>query len=476
MIFKQPKSTYIILIIELLERFSFYSLQSILIIYLVKKISLSEKDAINIFSSFNAIIYGLVIIGGWLGDKIIGYKRTLLTGIILLIIGYINIYISEKNINILYLGISIISLGSCLFKPTLSSLLADIYKKKSITPDTGFTMYYMSINIGSLLSIVITPWLVNNYGWKTALTLPIIGLIIVLWIYIKSNKILKKYGSKIDFEELSKKNIYITILLLITILIGIFYLINKQKIINNIIKIIFLSIILIFIKEIWLISIKKKKKIIVAFILMIEAIIFFILYNQIPTSLNFFAIRNVKHKILGINFSPEQFQALNPFWIIIFSPILSYIYNKLGKKLSVINKFSIGMILCSISFIILPIGIYLDTNIKGLISPYWLVLSYAFQGIGELMISGLGLSMITQLIPKKLLGLTISTWFLTTSISIIISSNIANLMTFPKNTNINTFESLKIYSNNFFKIGTYSIIASIIILLLTPILNSIIKK
>ncbi len=474
MIFKQPKQIYLLLILELLERFSFYSLQSIIIIYLVKKISLSEQNAINIFSSFNALIYSSIIIGGWLSDKIIGFKRTLFLSLILLIIGYINIYISENNINILYLGISIISLGTCLFKPTLSSLLANIYKKKSIIPDTGFTMYYMSINIGSFLSIIITPWLVHNYGWKLSFCLPLFSLIIALLIYIKFKKILKNYGSKIDFLEINKKNIYISIFLLTTILITIFYLINKQKLINDIIKIIILTIILIFIKKTWLLNIKKKKKIIVMFILMIEAIIFFILYNQIPTSINFFTIKNVKPNILNINFSPEQFQSLNPFWIIIFSPILSYIYNKLGKKWSIINKFSIGIILYSISFIILPIGIYLSTDNKGLMSSYWLILSYAFQSIGELMVSGLGLSMITQLVPKKLLRLTISTWFLITSISIIISANIANLITFSKN--INNLESIKIYSNNFLKIGTYSIIISIIILLLTPILNSIIKK
>ncbi len=471
---KQPKSTYFILILELLERFGFYSLQSIIILYLIKKMLLTEKEAINILASFNAITYGLVIIGSWLGEKILGYKRTLLIGIILLILGYSNIFLSNTNINLLYFGISLISLGSCLFKPNISSLLANIYKKKSLSPDTGFTMYYMSINIGSLISIILTPWITNKYGWQITFILPVLGLITNFIIYILFKKNIKNYGSKPDFKKIKKKNIIIFITILIIIPIIILYLLNKQYIIKKIIKLIVLIAILVFIKKIIPLTKRKKKKILVTLILIIEATIFFILYNQIPTSLNFFTKKNVKHQIFGINFIPEQLQALNPFWIIIFSPILSYIYKLFKKKISIINKFTLGMILCSISFIILPIGIYLDTDNKGLISPIWLILSYAFQSIGELMISGLGLSMITQLVPKKLIGFTIGIWFLITSTSILISGDIANLMSFNKN--INTFQSIKIYSENFFKIGIYSMLISIIMLLLTPILNKIIKK
>ncbi len=474
MIFKQPKSVYIILIIELLERFGFYSLQSIIILYLIKKVLLIEEEAVNILTSFNAITYGLIIIGSWLGNKIIGYKRALFIGIIILLIGYSNIFLSNKNINILYLGISLISLGSCLFKPNISSLLADIYQKKSLSPDTGFTMYYMSINIGSLLSTILTPLIVKKFGWQITFILPVLGLIINLIIYILFKKKIKNYGSKPDFKKIKKKNITILAVTLIIILIMIFNLLNKQYIIKKITKLIIFLTLLIFIKKIFLLNKKKKKKILVTSILIIEATIFFILYNQIPTSLNFFAKKNVKHTIFGINFIPEQLQALNPFWIIIFSPILSYIYKKFKKQISIINKFTIGMFLSSISFIILPIGIYLNTNNKGLISPIWLILSYAFQSIGELMISGLGLSMITQLVPKKLIGFTIGVWFLITSTSIIISGNIANLITFNKN--IHTLQSINIYSNFFLRIGLYSMLISIIMLILTPILNRIIKK
>ncbi len=476
MIFKQPKNLYFIFTLELFERFSFYGLQTILMIYLVKKMSISETDAINVFSSFNAIMYGLVFVGGWIGNKIIGSKRTLELGLYILIIGYTIIFIKHNDIKWIYLGLSIISIGNCLFKPNPSIIVSDIYKKnKKYTPDSGFTIYYMAVNIGSLISIILIPLIAHKYSWNIAFLIPVIGLIGSLIIFkILKNKI-KKYGSKIDFYPINK--IYLFILL---IMISIFSIINyliiqNIDIANKIINIIITLTIIVFIKEIFFLEKLERRRMIVALILIIEAIIYFVLYNQMPTSLNFFAIKNITPKILGININPEQFQALNPFWIIIFSPILSYIYNKLGKKISITFKFAIGMILCSISFLILPWGIYLEYNKTGIVSPHWLIISYALQSIGELMISGLGLSMITQLVPDKLTGLAISSWFLTTSISSIISGKIANITSITKEMHINTLQSLDIYFYSFLKIGIYSCIISLIMLILSPILDYIIK-
>ncbi|STU96072.1 tripeptide transporter permease [Klebsiella pneumoniae] len=153
---------------------------------------------------------------------------------------------------------------------------------------------------------------------------------------------------------------------------------------------------------------------IVAFLLMVEAIVFFVLYSQMPTSLNFFAIRNVEHSILGLAFEPEQYQALNPFWIMIGSPILAAIYNKMGDRLPMPHKFAIGMVLCSGAFLVLPLGAKFASD-AGIVSVNWLILSYALQSIGELMISGLGLAMVAQLVPQRLMGFIMGSWFLTTA-------------------------------------------------------------
>ena len=188
-----------------------------------------------------------------------------------------------------------------------------------------------------------------------------------------------------------------------------------------------LGIVVIFAKETIGLKGAPRRKMIVAFLLMVEAIVFFVLYSQMPTSLNFFAIRNVEHSILGLAFEPEQYQALNPFWIMIGSPILAAIYNKMGDRLPMPHKFAIGMVLCSGAFLVLPLGAKFASD-AGIVSVNWLILSYALQSIGELMISGLGTAMVAQLVPQRLMGFIMGSWFLTTAGAAIIAGKIANLM------------------------------------------------
>ena len=177
---------------------------------------------------------------------------------------------------------------------------------------------------------------------------------------------------------------------------------------------------MIFAKETIGLKGAPRRKMIVAFLLMVEAIVFFVLYSQMPTSLNFFAIRNVEHSILGLAFEPEQYQALNPFWIMIGSPILAAIYNKMGDRLPMPHKFAIGMVLCSGAFLVLPLGAKFASD-AGIVSVNWLILSYALQSIGELMISGLGPAMVAQLVPQRLMGFIMGSWFLTTAGAAIIA-------------------------------------------------------
>ena len=208
---------------------------------------------------------------------------------------------------------------------------------------------------------------------------------------------------------------------------------------------------------------------IVAFLLMVEAILFFVLYMQMPTSLNFFAIRNVEHTIFGITFAPEQFQALNPFWIMLASPLLAALYNKLGDKLPMPHKFAFGMVLCSAAFLVLPMGAKFASD-AGIVSVNWLILSYALQSIGELMISGLGLAMVAQLVPQRLMGFIMGSWFLTTAGAAVIAGKVANLMAVPENVN-DPLVSLATYSRVFQEIGIVTAVIALLMLITAPLLN-----
>ncbi|ELG1812032.1 dipeptide/tripeptide permease DtpA [Salmonella enterica] len=354
--FKQPKAFYLIFSIELWERFGYYGLQGIMAVYLVKQLGMSEADSITLFSSFSALVYGLVAIGGWLGDKILGTKRVIMLGAVVLAIGYALVAWSGHDAGIVYMGMAAIAVGNGLFKANPSSLLSTCYAKDDPRLDGAFTMYYMSVNIGSFFSMLATPWLAARYGWSTAFALSVVGMLITVVNFAFCQRWVKSYGSKPDFEPINFRNLLLTIVGIVILIAVATWLLHNQDIARMVLGVIALGIVIIFGKEAFSMHGAARRKMIVAFILMLQAIIFFVLYSQMPTSLNFFAIRNVEHSILGIAFEPEQYQALNPFWIIIGSPILAAIYNRMGDTLPMPMKFAIGMVLCSGAFLILPLG------------------------------------------------------------------------------------------------------------------------
>ncbi|WP_414163801.1 dipeptide/tripeptide permease DtpA [Superficieibacter sp. BNK-5] len=467
--FKQPKAFYLIFSIELWERFGFYGLQGIMAVYLVKQLGMTETDSITLFSSFSALVYGLVAIGGWLGDKVLGTKRVIMLGAIVLAIGYALVAWSGHDVAVVYMGMATIAVGNGLFKANPSSLLSTCYAKDDPRLDGAFTMYYMAVNIGSFFSMLATPWLAAEFGWSVAFALSVVGMLITVVNFAFCQRWVKQYGSKPDFEPLKVGKLLMTIVGVVILVTIATWLLHNQQIARMVLGVIALGIICIFGKEAFSMQGAARRKMIVAFILMLQAIIFFVLYSQMPTSLNFFAIHNVEHAIFGITVQPEQYQALNPFWIIIGSPILAAIYNKMGDTLPMPTKFAIGMVLCAGAFLVLPLGAKLATD-AGIVSVGWLVLSYALQSVGELMISGLGLAMVAQLVPQRLMGFIMGSWFLTTAGANLIGGYVANMMAVPEDVT-DPLLSLQVYSHVFMQIGIATGVIAILMLLTAPKLN-----
>lgn len=472
--FRQPKAFYLIFTIELWERFGYYGLQAIMAVYLVKQLGMSEADSVTLFSSFSALVYGLISIGGWLGDKVLGTKRVITLGVIVLALGYAMIAYSGHNVSMVYIGMATIAVGSGLFKANPSSLLSTCYQKDDPRIDGAFTMFYMSINVGSLFSMMLTPWLASKYGWSVAFSLSVVGLAITLINFLSMQSVVKQQGSAADFRPLHFGKLLTTLVGIVVLVAIATWLLHYQHIARIALLVIAIAIVLLFAKETFALQGNERRKMIVAFILMLEAVVFFVLYMQMPTSLNFFAIRNVGHQIFGITFEPEQFQALNPFWIMVASPLLAILYNKMGDRLPMPFKFTIGMFLCSAAFLVLPLGAMYASQ-QGIVSVNWLILSYALQSVGELMISGLGLAMVAQLVPQRLMGFIMGSWFLTTAGAAVIAGKIAALMAVPDNVN-DPLMSLQVYGHVFKQIGISTLVIAVIMLLSAPLLNRMIRN
>ncbi|WP_380180520.1 dipeptide/tripeptide permease DtpA [Kalamiella sp. sgz302252] len=467
--FKQPRSFYLIFSIELWERFGYYGLQGIMAVYLVKMLGMSEEQSITLFASFSALVYGLIAVGGWLGDKVLGTKRVIVLGTLVLALGYALVAWSGHDVSMVYIGMATIAVGNGLFKANPSSLLSTCYEKDDPRLDGAFTMYYMAINIGSFFSMLATPWLAAHYGWSIAFSLSFVGMLITLVNFMICRRWVKDHGSKPDFQPLHMGKLLATLIGIVALVVMATWMLHHQDIARLVLAAIAAGIVLVFAKETFALQGAARRKMIVAFLLMVEAIVFFVLYMQMPTSLNFFAIRNVEHSILGLAFQPEQYQALNPFWIMIFSPLLAAIYNKMGDRLPMPHKFALGMVLCSIAFLVLPLGAKF-ANELGIVSVSWLILSYALQSVGELMISGLGLAMVAQLVPQRLMGFIMGSWFLTTAGAAMVAGKVANMMAVPENIT-DPLQSLHVYGDVFLQIGIVTGVIAVLMLLTAPKLN-----
>ena len=475
-IFKQPKPFYLIFSVEFWERFGFYGMQAILTVYLVKIMGLAESESFVLFGAFSALLYGFMAIGGWIGDKVIGTKRAITLGALVMMVGYILLGLSTANAqtgssSLIYIAMGFITVGNGLFKANPSSLLAKVYPENDPRLDGAFTLYYMAINLGALISMVLTPIIAEKAGYGLAFGMSAAGLAITAVNFILCKGMVANVGSSADLQPVG-------ILKMMTVIIGSIlasfvcsYLLQQLTLAHIILVVAGVCIVALYFREALKISGLERKKMLVAFILMLQGIVFFVLYFQMPTSLNFFAIHNVTHDILGFGVEPEQFQALNSFWIMVASPIMAIIYGRLGDKLSMPFKFAIGMALCSLSFLVLGWSVNF-ANANGIVSSNWLIISYLFQSLGELLVSGLGLAMVAQLVPQRLMGFAMGMWFLTSATAAVIAGWVASLTSVPKGVE-DPIQTLTLYGEVFSKIGYATAIITLVTFFIAPKLTKI---
>ncbi|CEO41578.1 dipeptide/tripeptide permease DtpA [Photobacterium kishitanii] len=476
-VFKQPKPFYLIFSIEFWERFGFYGMQAILTVYMVKILGMSESATFTLFGAFTALVFGSVAIGGWVGDKILGTKRTIHLGAIILTVGYALLGLSASShygdTSLIYIAMGFIAMGNGLFKANPSSLLAKTYGENDPRLDGAFTMYYMAVNLGSFFSILLTPWIAENFGYSFAFGVSAAGLVITITNFIISGKIVKHIGSKPDMRPVNRTH-YLGILIGAIILSFISSILLQHLFYAHLILIIVgIIIVFLYFRELFLSHDLERAKMIVAFLLMLQGVIFFVPFLQMPTSVNFFAIHNVSHDLFGFSVAPEQFQALNSLWVMAVSPMLAIIYNKYGDRFAMPFKFAIGMVFSSFSFLVLVLGAHF-ANSDGIISSNWLVLSYIFQAVGELLVSGLGLAMVAQLIPQRMMGFAMGMWFLTLATAAVFAGWVATLTAAPAGI-INPHQTLALYKHIFSFIGYTTAVIAVLTLITAPLLTRIIR-
>ncbi|VAU35101.1 inner membrane transporter YhiP [Klebsiella pneumoniae] len=474
---QQPRPFFMIFFVELWERFGYYGVQGILAVFFVKQLGFSQEQAFITFGAFAALVYGLISIGGYVGDHLLGTKRTLVLGAIVLAIGYFMTGMSLLKPQLIFIALGTIAVGNGLFKANPASLLSKCYPPKDARLDGAFTLFYMSINIGSLLSLSLAPVIAEKFGYAVTYNLCGAGLIIALLVYFACRGMVKDIGSEPDHRPLSLRNLALVLAGTVVMIFLCAWLMHNVMIANLVLIVLSVVVIAFFFREAFRLDKTGRNKMFVAFILMIEAVLFYILYAQMPTSLNFFAINNVHHEILGFTINPVSFQALNPFWVVVASPVLAAIYTHLGHKgkdLTMPVKFTLGMFLCALGFLTAAAAGMWFADAQGLTSPWFIVLVYLFQSLGELLISALGLAMVAALVPQHLMGFILGMWFLTQAAAFLLGGYVATFTAVPENIT-DPLQTLPVYTNVFSKIGLVTLGVTVVMALMVPWLNRMIN-
>ena len=472
---EQPKAFYLIFMLEFWERFGFYTVNGILAYFFVHQLGFSDSQAYMTFGAYSALVYGLVCLGGYIGDKVLGTKRTILLGLIVLCVGYLAL--SQVSGEQVFTALGIIAVGNGLFKANPSSLLAKCYQPQDPRLHGAFTLYYMAINVGSILALLVGPFLMERWGWSSAFFVSFVGLFSAVINFLYQRQSIAQIASGADAKPLCFKRLYSVLIGVVLASYACRYLLQHVHVTEVLLMLVIAGVLAIYFYYIRQETGVTRGKMWVALVLMAEGVIFFTLYQQMPTSINFFAINHVRPEILGFYLNPQSFQVFNPIWIMLLSPVLASWYRRqeqTGNTLSTAHKFALGMTLCAISFLCLYLPhFFADSQFK--VSSWWLVLSYFFQGFGELLVSALGVAMVAELVPEAISGFIMGMWFLTSASAGFIGGWVASMTKPPAGIDVG-YETLDLYSKVFLEIGLITLLLSFFMWLLAPKLSAIINQ
>lgn len=474
----QPRGLYLLFFTELWERFGFYTLQTIIILYMTKALFMPDTHANLLYAAFSALLYLTPTIGGYLADKYLGFQRAITIGGILFIIAYLVCAFNDKTI--FFLGLSLLIVANGFFKPNVSSIVGELYQKNDPRRDGGFTLFYMGINIGALIPPLIAGGLVAKYGWHAGFIAAAIGMAIGQIIFMLGKNRLGDAGlypkGRTTHQPLSYRFyglLFCGIVASVGLCLLAFQYPQTTNYIVEIAAVVILLVVLFYLSEQ---PVLQRKKMFAALVLIIISFAFWALYNQTFTSLMLFADRNMTQQFLGFPFNAEATQFFNPFFIITLSPLLSRLWirmDRVGLNPSTQMKFFLGVFFICAGYFLLAFGTrYFGTD--GITSPWWLCLSYLLQTIGELLISPIGLAMITVLSPKKLVGMMMGVWFFAQAASFAVGGYLANIAAIPEN--MSAAASLPIYSHAFTVYGLIALVMAAVSLACVPLINRLVKE
>ncbi|MFN7094866.1 MAG: oligopeptide:H+ symporter, partial [Burkholderiales bacterium] len=361
----------------------------------------------------------------------LGIKRTIITGLILILLAFALLISAGTNTNLIYIALATYILGMGIFKPNPSNLLSLFYTKGSDL-DRIYTYYYMAINIGALLGFSIIPVIATKYDYNWAFICLGTGIALAVLSFTLFHAAIKHVDNASGNHAIRVAQVFKLVLAAISI-IGLIILLLKY---NRLAQIFLFSLfglsLIYYFRLLKQADTTDKKKMQVALVLMLQYMLYFILYIQTVSSVTFFGLHNCNLNFLGIHFDEQQFNVFNSLSIIILSPALSVWYKKNDRASSFITKFAIGNVLMGISFLILFISTYFsDSNYQ--VNLFWVLIVFILFSLGELLVGAVGLSMIATLIPNAHKSFAYGLWFVIGAVGMKLGGQIAEYFAIDSN-------------------------------------------
>ena len=486
---KYPKQLWYLFFSEMWERFSFYGMRGMLVIFMVNQLMMNDEVANLQYGATQAFVYAFTFIGGLFADKILGYRKSLFWGGLLMIVGSVILAIDPKQF--FFFGISFTIIGTGFFKPNISTMVGKLYKDDDNRRDAGFSLFYAGVNLGALIGGYLCIAVANgsmfssiipeHLRWNVAFGFAAVVMLISLLTFVQTQKSLGEIGISplLDLTHSKRKTYeYLTYIGSILIIPIIILLVSNSEYTDVFMFIIGPCSILYLIYEMRNFSLAENKKLIAALVFIIFSIFFWAFFEQSGGSLSLFAANNLNNHVLGIPLDPNGVNnSANSLFVIIFAALVGMVWLWLGKiKLepNTIVKFGLAFLFLAGGFwVFYYTKFFADAN--GMTSLDLFTFGWFVITFGELCLSPIGMSIMTKLSPAKLQAVMMGMWFLASAygqyFAGLLGANIASA-----SANASNVDKLNIYADGYQQLAIYALIAGVILILISPFVKKLMQE
>jgi POT family proton-dependent oligopeptide transporter len=483
-----PKALFLLFFAEFWERFSYYGMRALLVLYMVKQLKYADGDAYGVYAAYGAMVYATPILGGLIANKLFGYRSSIMIGGALMAAGHFTMALLGlwEHDYVFFLALALLIIGNGYFKPNISSFIAEFYEKNDVRKDSAYTLFYMGIYAGAMLTPLTCGVIGEDtatfgvHSWHYGFGLAGIGMMVGLGVFVwgQATGVFEDKGFAPDKEKLTAKtaglpnNVGIGLLTVLALPV-VMVLINFNAVLDVGLAVLIGGVLIgLAIYGGKMEDREDGQRLWVIVVLLLFTTLFWTFFELAGSAISLYTDRNVDRHVMGAELSTSMFQAVNPAFIIILAPAFSGLWKFLADRKiepSAPIKFAIGLGLLGAGFIAFKVGE--PGASAGLVTVWWLILAYLLHTLGELCLSPVGLSLVTKLAPTRIVGLMMGIWFLSSSAAHQLGAIIARFTAPVDKTITDPTITLPIYTGVFFNVGLTALGASVLLFLLSPIIK-----